>query len=141
MSETPVGQSPSAGAETTYTIGELTREFGITPRTVRFYESEGLLSPMRLGMKRLYRRRDRARLKLILRGKRLGFSLNEIRETFVLFEQPQGEARQLRYYLDVLSQKRAYLLQQRRDLEEALGEREQSYQNCQRLLQERNDAF
>src|SRR5690606_30846504 len=120
----------------TYTIGELTREFGITARTIRFYEDEGLLSPMRVGQRRLYRRRDRARLKLILRGKRLGFTLNEIRETFELYEQAHGEAKQLRYYLSVLEQKRAHLLQQRQDVEDALAELEESYQHCQKLLQE-----
>lgn len=122
--------------EVTYTIGELTREFGITARTIRFYEDEGLLSPMRVGQRRLYRRRDRARLKLILRGKRLGFTLNEIRETFELYEQAHGEAKQLRYYLSVLEQKRAHLLQQRQDVEDALAELEESYQYCQKLLQE-----
>ncbi len=122
--------------EVTYTIGELTREFGITARTIRFYEDEGLLSPMRVGQRRLYRRRDRARLKLILRGKRLGFTLNEIRETFELYEQAHGEAKQLRYYLSVLEQKRAHLLQQRQDVEDALAELEESYQHCQKLLQE-----
>lgn len=122
--------------DVTYTIGELTREFGITARTIRFYEGEGLLSPMRVGQRRLYRRRDRARLKLILRGKRLGFTLNEIRETFELYEQAHGEAKQLRYYLSVLEQKRAHLLQQRQDVEDALAELEESYQHCQKLLKE-----
>ena len=122
--------------EVTYTIGELTREFCITARTIRFYEDEGLLSPMRVGQRRLYRRRDRARLKLILRGKRLGFTLNEIRETFELYEQAHGEAKQLRYYLSVLEQKRAHLLQQRQDVEDALAELGESYQHCQKLLQE-----
>lgn len=123
-------------SDVTYTIGELTREFGITARTIRFYEGEGLLSPMRVGQRRLYRRRDRARLKLILRGKRLGFTLNEIRETFELYEQAHGEAKQLRYYLSVLEQKRAHLLQQRQDVEDALAELEESYQHCQKLLKE-----
>jgi DNA-binding transcriptional MerR regulator len=127
----------TASDEITYTIGELTREFDVTARTLRFYEGEGLLSPRREGQKRLYRRRDRGRLKLILRGRRLGFTLNEIRETFVLYEQVRGEAKQLNYYLGVLAQKRAQLLQQRRDIEEALGELEQSYQHCQTLLRER----
>jgi DNA-binding transcriptional MerR regulator len=124
-------------SEVLYTIGELTREFGITARTIRFYEGEGLLSPLRVGQKRLYRRRDRTRLKLILRGKRLGFTLNEIRETFELYEQVHGESKQLRYYLQVLDGKRAQLLQQRKDLEDALAELEESYSLCQKLLAER----
>lgn len=123
-----------------YTIGELAREFDITTRTIRFYEDQGLLAPIREGRKRLYRRRDRARLKLILRGKRLGMTLGEIRETFVLYDQAHGESKQLRYYLGVLDEKREQLNQQRRDIEDALTELEQSYTRCQELLvQQEND--
>ncbi|MFV8833548.1 MerR family DNA-binding transcriptional regulator [Aquisalimonas sp.] len=122
-----------------YTIGELAREFDITTRAIRFYEDEGLLAPIREGRKRLYRRRDRARLKLILRGKRLGFTLGEIRETFELYDQAHGESRQLRYYLGVLDEKRQQLKQQRRDIEDALAELEQSYTRCQELLSRQND--
>ena len=126
---------------TTYTIGELAREFDITTRTIRFYEDEGLLAPIRVGSKRLYRRRDRTRLKLILRGKRLGFTLGEIRETFELYDQAHGEAKQLRYYLSVLAEKHEQLLQQRRDLDETLAELSQSYEHCRQLLadQERRE--
>jgi len=119
---------------TTYTISELAREFDITTRTIRFYEDRGLLAPIRVGQKRFYRRRDRTRLKLILRGKRLGFTLGEIRETFELYDQAHGEARQLRYYLEVLTEKRAQLVRQQRDLEETLAEIEQSYNHCRALL-------
>jgi DNA-binding transcriptional MerR regulator len=120
---------------TTFTIGELAREFGITTRAIRFYEDEGLLAPIRLGRKRLYRRRDRGRLKLILRGKRLGFTLGEIRETFELYDQAHGEAKQLRYYLQVLEEKRSQLLRQRRDIDETLKELEQSYERCRELME------
>lgn len=123
-----------------YSIGELSREFGITTRTIRFYESKGLLSPLRSGQRRLYRRRDRTRLKLILRGKRLGFSLDEIKETFDLYDQAHGEAKQLRYYLSVLERKRGQLLRHRQDLEDALAELEESYRHCQALLQSHVDA-
>lgn len=123
-----------------YSIGELSREFGITTRTIRFYESKGLLSPLRSGQRRLYRRRDRTRLKLILRGKRLGFSLDEIKETFDLYDQAHGEAKQLRYYLSVLERKRGPLLRHRQDLEDALAELEESYRHCQALLQSHVDA-
>lgn len=126
--------------DTLYTIGELTREFGITARTIRFYEGEGLLAPLRVGQKRLYRRRDRARLKLILRGKRLGFTLSEIRATFELYEQVHGESKQLRYYLGVLEEKRQQLLRQRQDLDDALAELEESYALCKSLLNDRGDA-
>ncbi|MCG5515432.1 MULTISPECIES: MerR family DNA-binding transcriptional regulator [unclassified Ectothiorhodospira] len=119
---------------TTFTIGELAREFGITTRAIRFYEDEGLLSPLRVGTKRLYRRRDRARLKLILRGKRLGFTLGEMREAFDLYDDAHGESRQLRYYLKVLDEKRQHLLRQREDLEETLKELEHSYAHCEQLL-------
>ncbi|MCC5858263.1 MAG: MerR family DNA-binding transcriptional regulator [Ectothiorhodospiraceae bacterium] len=121
---------------TTYTIGELAREFGVTTRSIRFWEDQGLLAPIRMGSKRLYRRRDRARLKLILRGKRLGFTLGEIRETFVLYDQAHGESKQLRYYLGVLEEKRRQLMQQRQDLEDALDELSQSYEHCKHLLEE-----
>lgn len=121
---------------TTYTIGDLAREFDITTRTIRFYEDEGLLSPIRIGSKRLYRRRDRTRLKLILRGKRLGFTLGEIRETFELYDQAHGESKQLRYYLSVLSEKYDQLLQQRRDLDETLAELTQSFEHCRQLLEQ-----
>lgn len=123
-----------------YSIGELSREFGITTRTIRFYESKGLLSPLRSGQRRLYRRRDRTRLKLILRGKRLGFTLDEIKETFDLYDQAHGEAKQLRYYLSVLERKRTQLLRHRQDLEDALAELEESYRHCQALLQSRVGA-
>jgi DNA-binding transcriptional MerR regulator len=125
----------------TYTIGELAREFNVTTRTIRFYEDEGLLTPIRDGQKRLYRRRDRTRLKLILRGKRLGFTLGEIRETFELYDQAHGEAKQLRYYLQVLAEKREQLVRQRRDLEETIAEIDHSCAHCEELLaaQERKD--
>lgn len=140
MSATPSPTRGSASHETLYTIGDLTREFGITARTIRFYEGEGLLSPIRAGQKRLYRRRDRTRLNLILRGRRLGFTLNEIRETFELYEQAHGESKQLRYYLQVLERKREQLHQQRQDLEDALAELESSYSHCKKLLQEHGDS-
>jgi DNA-binding transcriptional MerR regulator len=126
----------SALKGTTYTIGDLAREFAITTRTIRFYEDEGLLAPIRVGSRRHYRRRDRTRLKLILRGKRLGFTLGEIRETFELYDQAHGEAHQLRYYLTVLEEKRAQLRQQQRDIDETLAELEQSYAHCRQLLAE-----
>ncbi len=126
----------SAVKGTTYTIGELAREFDVTTRSIRFWEGEGLLSPIRVGSRRLYRRRDRARMKLILRGKRLGFTLSEIRETFVLYDQAHGEAKQLRYYLGVLDEKREQLVRQQQDLEDALNELEQSYSYCRQLLDE-----
>lgn len=118
-----------------FTIGELAREFDITTRTIRFYEDQGLLAPLREGRKRLFRRRDRARLKLILRGKRLGFTLDEIKETFDLYDDSaRGEEAQLRYYLGVLAEKRNKLLRQRQDIDETLGELERSERQCLDIL-------
>ncbi len=134
MSDFREASDDNALKGTTYRIGELAREFGITTRTIRFYEDEGLLAPIRIGSKRLYRRRDRTRLKLILRGKRLGFTLGEIRETFDLYDQAHGEAKQLRYYLRVLEEKHEQLLRQRQDLDDTLAELSQSYDHCRQLL-------
>lgn len=118
----------------TYSIGELAREFSISARAIRLYEDQRLLAPIRVGQKRHFRPRDRARLKLIMRGKRLGFTLAEIRETFELYDQAHGKQKQLRYYLGVLDRKRAQLRQQYRDIQEALEELEESYRHCETLL-------
>ncbi|GEK74097.1 MULTISPECIES: MerR family transcriptional regulator [Halomonas] len=101
----------------TYTIGELAQIFEVTPRTIRFYEQEGLLAPTRQGQKRIYREKDRVRLKLTLRGKRLGFSLAEIREVVMMYDaMPDGNARQLRRLLELLAEKRANLERQLEDI-------------------------
>src|SRR5262245_5505604 len=92
-----------------YTISELAREFGVTTRTIRHYEDEGLLSPQREGMNRQFSNRDRVRLKLALRGKRLGFSLAEIRELFDLYDLAHDEKRQLQEFLSKLERRRALL--------------------------------
>jgi len=100
-----------------YTIGELAKMFEVTPRTIRFYEQEGLLAPRREGQKRIYREKDRVRLKLTLRGKRLGFSLGEIREVVMMYDaMPDGNARQLRRLLEILADKRANLERQLEDI-------------------------
>ncbi|MBB3188983.1 MerR family transcriptional regulator [Halomonas cerina] len=116
-------QAPEADSETlpkqqrTYTIGELSRMFEVTPRTVRFYEQEGLLAPGRKGQQRIYREKDRVRLKLTLRGKRLGFSLAEIREVVMMYDaMPDGNARQLRRLLEILANKRDSLERQLEDI-------------------------
>lgn len=121
---------------TTYTISELAREFDVTTRAIRFYESRGLLAPRREGQKRIYSRRDRTRLKLTLRGKRLGMTLSEIKEVFDLYDMAHGEQRQLERYLQILQRKREMLLQQRQDLEEALSELEDSTRRCHAVLAE-----
>lgn len=120
--------------DTTYSISELAAEFAVTPRAIRFYEDQGLISPRRLRQRRIYSRRDRARLRLTLRGKRLGMTLAEIRELFELYELAHGEELQLRRYLDILKEKRAKLLRQREDLEETLREVMESERRCQEIL-------
>ena len=105
-----------------YAIGDLAREFAVTTRTIRFYEDEGLLTPERRGQARIYRARDRVRLRLILRGKRLGFSLAEIREILDMYEAEPGEAGQLRHLIDKIGERRAALQRQRADLDQTLAD-------------------
>ncbi|WP_416140545.1 MerR family transcriptional regulator [Halomonas sp. HK25] len=101
----------------TFSIGELAKMFEVTPRTIRFYEQEGLLAPERRGQTRIYREKDRVRLKLTLRGKRLGFSLAEIREVVMMYDaMPDGNARQLQRLLEILADKRANLERQLEDI-------------------------
>lgn len=117
-----------------YTITDLAREFNLTTRAIRFYEDQGLLNPAREGRKRVYSNRDRTRLKLILRGKRLGFSLSETRELFELFDSPRGEERQLRRFVRILADRRAILKQQQRDIQAILQEIDAAEAECQKLL-------
>jgi DNA-binding transcriptional MerR regulator len=103
-------------------IGDLAREFDVTPRTIRFYEDEGLLSPRREGSRRIYSKRDQVRLKLILRGKRLGFSLADVREMLELYDSAPDERQQLEKFVASLSARRAQLERQRTEIDEVLGE-------------------
>jgi DNA-binding transcriptional MerR regulator len=118
----------------TYTITELAKEFRITTRTIRHYEDEGLLSPRREGQNRLFSNRDRVRLKLALRGKRLGFTLAEIRELFDLYDLARDEKRQLAQFLTKLEKRRALLQQQREDIEVMLNEITFFESQCRKLL-------
>lgn len=120
----------------TYSIGELAEEFGITSRTLRVYEEEGLLDPRREGTRRIYRERDRVRLRLILRGKRLGWSLSDIRESFDLYDSDLGEVAQLEAMLGKLRERREALLAQREDIDNALRDLEQVESNARQSLQE-----
>lgn len=106
----------------TFSISELAQEFALTTRAIRFYEDEGLLAPTRSGRTRVYGPRERTRLKLILRGKRLGLSLVEIREILDLYDTNTDEAPQLRKFLETLANRRALLLQQREDIDAVLAE-------------------
>ena len=105
-----------------FSISELAREFAITPRAIRFYEAEGLLAPRREGQRRIYSPRDRTRLKLTLRGKRLGLTLSEIRDLIDMYEPGRDERPQLERFLAVLDSHKASLLQQRADIEAQLAE-------------------
>ncbi len=106
----------------TYTIGALAREFDVTPRAIRFYEDEGLIAPGRTAGRRVYGKRDYVRLKLILRGKRLGFSLAEVREMLELYDAALDELPQLQKFLAALQARREQLESQRRDIDEVLAE-------------------
>jgi DNA-binding transcriptional MerR regulator len=118
-----------------WTISELAREFEITPRTIRFYEDQGIVSPSRDGRNRIYDARDRTRLKLALRGKRLGLQLAEIRTLIDMYDGPgDTEAQQLREYLAVLIRHRETLGRQRQDIDDTLAEIAAQEADCRRLL-------
>jgi len=130
--------SPATSAnKTTYTIAELAREFDLTPRAIRHYEDQGLITPARSGVQRVYTKRDRTRLKLTLRGKRLGLSLAEIRELIDMYDSAP-ESSQLARLLEVLARQRAKLAQQREDIEAVLGELAAFEGQCRALLKAKN---
>ena len=106
----------------TWTIGELADEFGVTHRTIRFYEDQGLITPERRGTSRVFHPRDRVRLALVLRGKRLGFDLGQIRRIVDMYDEEPGEEGQLRYFLTQIAERRAELEQRRHDIETTLAE-------------------
>jgi DNA-binding transcriptional MerR regulator len=105
-----------------FSISDLAREFDITPRAIRFYEDQGLLAPRREGQRRIYTPRDRTRLKLTLRGKRLGLTLSEIRDLIDMYDPGRDERPQLERFLAVLEAHKSSLLQQREDIEAQLSE-------------------
>ena len=107
---------------TEFSISDLAREFDITPRAIRFYEDQGLISPRREGQRRVYTPRDKTRLKLTLRGKRLGLTLSEIKELIDMYEPGRDARPQLERFLAVLESHKASLLQQRADIEAQLSE-------------------
>jgi DNA-binding transcriptional MerR regulator len=118
----------------TFAISDLAREFGITPRTIRFWEDQGILAPEREGSKRVFTRRDRARLKMALRGKRLGLSLAEIKDLIGMYASTEDETPQLLECLRVMSKRREALEQQREDIEAMLAEISLFEQQCQQEL-------
>ncbi len=114
----------------TWTIAQIAAEFDVTHRTLRFYEDQGLISPLRQGTQRLFRPRDRVRVELVLRGKRLGFSLEEIRRIIDMYDVEPGEVGQLRYLLEQVDRRRLELQQRQRDIEQTLAELEQVQRRC-----------
>ena len=117
-------------AERTWSIAELAAEFGVTLRTIRFYEDVGLVSPERRGRARVFHPRDRVRLELVVRGKRLGFSLEEIRRIVDMYDAEPGEVGQLRYLLDQIAVRRAELEQRRADIDRTLTELAEVERRC-----------
>ncbi|MDE1546695.1 MerR family DNA-binding transcriptional regulator [Dechloromonas agitata] len=122
----------------TFAISDLAREFDITPRTIRFWEDQGILAPQREGNKRIFTRRDRARLKMALRGKRLGLSLAEIKDLIGMYNSTEDETPQLLECLRVMEKRRAALQQQREDIEAMLAEIDQFEAQCQQELARRD---
>ncbi|WP_088328367.1 MerR family DNA-binding transcriptional regulator [Lacimicrobium sp. SS2-24] len=120
----------------TYSIGELAKEFDITPRSIRFYEEQGLLCPERNGQTRIYHNKDRVRLKLILRGKRLGFSLAETKTLFNLYDSNQNSLAQNEVILDMIALKRASMSQQLEDIRMLMNELDDLEQRCRLELEQ-----
>jgi DNA-binding transcriptional MerR regulator len=121
--------------EVTFSIGELAKEFDVTPRSIRFYEEQGLLAPKRVGQSRIYGKKDRVRLKLILRGKRLGFSLSETKTLFSLYDSHMNSKIQLQAMLEMTEQKRAILKQQLKDISMLMTELDEVESRCRDELE------
>jgi DNA-binding transcriptional MerR regulator len=121
-------------SEPTFTITELAREFSVTPRAIRHYEDQGLIFPERSGQQRIYSKRDRTRLKLTLRGKRLGLALSEIKELIDMYDTAPDESSQLVRLLKVLEQRKLALEQQREDIEAVLSELYDFERQCRDIL-------
>ncbi len=134
QTSSPAARTDAGGAAlpgSTWTIAEVAEQFGITHRTVRHYEDLGLIAPERRGTTRVYHRRDRTRLNLILRGKRLGFPLEEIRTIIDMYDEQPGEAGQLTYLLGQIGDRRAELERRRQDIEDSLTELADLERRCE----------
>ncbi len=128
----------AAPSEPTYSIAALAKEFGITTRTIRFYESRGLISPQRVGSTRRYSKRDRARLMLILRGRNLGFSIEDVSEYLALYDADPGQLAQTRHLLDKVSAAIDGLESKRRDIERSLSDLNEIRARCETHLKTRD---
>ncbi|MCK5779359.1 MAG: MerR family DNA-binding transcriptional regulator [Rhodospirillales bacterium] len=123
----------------TYGIAELAKEFGVTTRTVRFYEDKGLISPTREGQRRIYSPRDRVRLRLIMRGKRLGLTLDEIAELIDLYDADPSEVTQLKQFIGVIRERKTVLEGQKQDIEDILAEMTRLERQCTQLLSQKQN--
>ena len=128
------------GSQQIFTIRDLAREFGVTARTLRFYEEKELLSPRRQGQERLYSRRDRARLKLVLMGKRVGFSLEEIRSMLDLYDLGDGRVTQLKVSYARFNERVERLKRQRDEIDEAIAAMQRASKSLAEMLKERGSA-
>ena len=133
----PPGAAAPEERSRTWTIREIADEFDVTTRTVRHYEAIGLITPERQGTTRIFHRRDRTRLALVLRGKRLGFPLDEIAKIIDLYDAPRGRRSQLAYVLEQIDERRSDLEQRRRDLDDALAELDTFERRCREELDAR----
>ena len=122
-----------------FTIGDLAKEFDVSLRTLRFYEDKNLIHPRRDGVTRIYSRRDRARLKLVIMGKRGGFSLKEIKEMLDLYDLKDGQSTQLKVSLKRFNEQIALLEKQKRDVEQAIGELSQTVMIVEGMLAEKEN--
>lgn len=127
----------SGNTETEYSIGELAREFNLTLRTLRFYEDKGMLRPRRVGIQRIYTRKDRARLKLIVMGKKVGFSLQDIAEMLDLYELKDGQESQLTLARSRFIEQIELLEQQKQDIEKAIVELQRTVEVVTGMLKEK----
>lgn len=123
-------------SSSTYSISDLARELDITPRAIRFYEEQGMLSPERRGLERIYSARDKVSLKLILRGKRIGFSLAECKELIELYDPASGNRKQLETFMDKIAERRLQLKQQLLDIQQMQLELDTAEERCQIAISE-----
>ncbi|MFP3944112.1 MAG: MerR family transcriptional regulator [Alphaproteobacteria bacterium] len=130
------GARSGEGEKFSYSITDLAREFGVSLRALRFYEDKDLLAPLRRGQSRIYSRRDRARLKLILQGKRVGFSLAEIKEMLDLYDLEDGQEAQMRVALGKFRERIETLKRQQKDIEAAVTDLENACSRIENLLSE-----
>lgn len=135
-----LAKSAVDGSKKYYGISELSKEFNVTPRTIRHYEDEGLIDPARRGQTRLFTEEDRARLELALVGKRLGIHLGTLREMFDQYDNTRGDEKRTRQLIELLSQQRKALVQQEADIQRMTGELERMEKQCRSTLDRKQEV-